>query len=83
MTQESHMIRQITLLGGLALALAATACSPLQVADSRTCLGALIASPAADVKSLLATAQLTPACYALAADVLQAALTQALAAKGR
>ncbi len=78
------MIRQIALLAGLVLALAASACAPVPTDNLRLCAGGLIASPAVvDFNSALVAARLTPACQLLTAELLQLALQQALAAKGR
>jgi hypothetical protein len=74
-------MRNLCLLLGAALAL--SSCAQLPIGDVRACAGAIIASPATDFKSAALVAAVTPACSALAADLLQVALTQALAAKGR
>lgn len=65
-------------------AVALSACGSITLTDVRPCVGALVASPAVvDAKSALAAASATPACSTLTADLIHAALTQALAAKGR
>lgn len=61
-----------------------SACGSVTLTDVRPCVGALVASPAVvDAKSALATVAVTPACSALTADLIQSAVTQALAARGR
>ena len=70
----------------LALACAAvalSACGTVSLTDARPCLGALIASSATDINTALAVARVTPACTILTAELLQVAISQALAARGR
>ena len=64
----------IPALCGLALL---SACTPTQQDNGAACGLALAASGVKDAQALVQLALITPACQALAADVLQAAIAKA------
>lgn len=62
-------------------ALVLSACTSAQIADTRQCVAALLASGATDTASLFVVAATTPACLALGGDAIQTAVLQAAAAR--
>ncbi len=77
-------LRIASALAALGALLALSSCAPVPTDNLRLCAGGLISSPAVvDFNSALTAARLTPACQLLTAELLQLALQQALAAKGR